>query len=121
MENENERRETSREGGSKGSPVDWTQEEAYWRKQHSNQPYADKNRSYEDYAAAYRLGVEGALKHAGRDYDEVEESLAADWKRAQTGSAIPWDTVRPAVRAAWDRLGGVISLRDQDRGMRGSI
>jgi hypothetical protein len=103
------------------STPDWAAEEAYWRKQHSQQPYADKSLSYDAYAPAYRLGYEGAGKYAGRDYDEVESSLATDWKEAQPGSAIPWDTVRPAVRAAWDRLSGVISPRDSDRGVRGSI
>ena len=121
MQNENEPDEKGRQSSSKGSPVDWTQEEAYWREQHSNQPYADKNRSYDDYAPAYRIGAEGAAKHAGRNYDEVEDSLATEWERAQSGAAIPWDTVRPAVRAAWDRLAGTISPRDQDRGIRGSI
>src|SRR5437868_832607 len=117
MQNENERSATGQQtSGSKSSPADWTQEDAYWRKQHSNQPYADQNRSYDDYAPAYRIGFEGAVKHAGRDYAEVEDSLATDWEEAKPGSALPWDTVRPAVRAAWDRLAGVISPRDQDRG-----
>ena len=100
---------------------DWNSEEAYWRKQHQNQPYADKNRSYDDYAPAYRVGVEGAAKYSDKDYDEVEDSLASDYQQAEPGSALPWDTVRPAVKAAWDRLGGVITPRDPDRGMRDSI
>jgi hypothetical protein len=108
-------------GGAGRTAPDWKTEEAYWREQHSKQPYADKNRAYEDYAAAYRVAVEGAGKHAGKEYDEVEHSLATEYERAQAGSAIPWDTVRPAARAAWDRLSGVISPRDSDRGIRGSI
>ena len=110
-----------REQKDEQTATDWTSEDAYWRSQHSNQAYADKNRPYEDYAAAYRVGVEGIEKYAGRDYDEVEQSLATDYQKAQPGSAIPWDTARPAVRAAWDRLSGVISPRDTDRGTRGSI
>jgi hypothetical protein len=103
------------------SSTDWTSEEAYWREHHSRQPYADKSRSYEDYATAYKIGFEGAGKYTGKDYDEVEQSLATDYENAQPGSAIPWDTARPAARAAWDRLAGVISPRDPDRGTRGSI
>jgi hypothetical protein len=105
-------------GGSTGA--DWLSEEAYWRQQHTRQPYAE-SRPYEDYAPAYRVGFEGAAKHAGKEYDEVEESLATDYEHAKAGSALPWDTVRPAARAAWDRLAGVISPRDSDRGIRGSI
>jgi hypothetical protein len=122
MPDENERSGTGEQtGGRTGSAADWAAEEAYWREQHRNQPYADESRSYEDYAAAYRIGVEGATKYSGKDYDEVEQSLATDYQRAEPGSAIPWDSVRPAARAAWDRLSGVISPRDPDRGTRGSI
>ncbi|MFL6513956.1 MAG: hypothetical protein ACJ8M1_02925 [Chthoniobacterales bacterium] len=106
---------------SSGRGVDWQSEEAHWREAHGNQPYADKDRSYDDYATAYRVGAEGAGKYQGRSYDEVEQNLATDYAHADPGSAIPWDTVRPAVRAAWDRLSGVISPRDSDRGVRGSI
>ena len=105
----------------KATAPDWNTEEAHWRKQHGNQPYADKDRPYDDYAAAYRVGVEGAVKYSGKRFDEVEQSLAADYEQSEPGSAIPWDTVRPAVKAAWDRLGGVIAPRDSDRGIRGSI
>ena len=101
--------------------IDWNQEDAYWREQHQKQSYADKSCSYEDYAPAYRVGVEGAGKYGDKSYDEVEESLATDYEHAEPGSSLPWDTVRPAVRAAWDRLSGVTTPRDSDRGIRGSI
>jgi len=114
-------RPTTGKPASGATGADWQREEAYWREQHNRQPYADKNRSYDDYAPAYRVGFEAARKHAGKEYDEVEESLATDYEHAEPGSALPWDTVRPAARAAWDRLAGVISPRDSDRGIRGSI
>ena len=95
-----------------------TAEEAYWREHHEKQPYADKNRSYEDYAPAYRTGYEGISKYAGRKYEEIEDDLALDYQKARPDSALPWDTVRPAVKAAWDKMAGVISPRDPDRGVR---
>lgn len=104
-----------------GKDADWNREEVYWREQHVKQPYADKDRPYEHYAPAYRIGVEGAGKYAGQEFDEVEHSLATDYEHAEPGSALPWDTVRPAARAAWDRLAGVILPRESDRGIRGSI
>lgn len=112
--------EGSTSGESTGSAAEWTKEETYWREHHSKQPYA-KDRPYEHYAPAYKTGFEGAQKYSGRSYDEVEESLASDYEKAQPGSGVPWDSARPAVRAAWDRLAGVISPRDPSRGMRGSI
>jgi hypothetical protein len=101
--------------------MDLNKEEAYWREQHGKQPYADKNRSYDDYAAAYRTGYEGAGKYSGKKYEEIEDDLALDYERARPGSAIPWDSVRPAVKAAWDRLAGVIPPRDPGRGVRDFI
>jgi hypothetical protein len=109
------------EGAGKQTGSHWKNEEGYWKEQHNKQPYAGKGGSYEDYEAAYRVGVEGVHKYGDKEYAEVEESLATDYHHAKSGSALPWDTVRPAARAAWDRLAGVISPRDSDRGIRGSI
>jgi hypothetical protein len=98
--------------------ADPTQEEAYWREQHAKQPYADKNRPFEHYAPAYRLGYESALEHRGKKFEEVEDDIALNYERARPEEALPWDHARPAVKAAWDKLGGVIAPRDVDRGTR---
>ena len=95
-------------------------EAAYWREQHSKQPYA-KNYSYEQFEHAYRTGYDTFLKYPGERFDEVEQSVANEYQQAKPESALPWDTVRPAINAVWDRLGGVIGPRDLDRGMRDSI
>jgi hypothetical protein len=97
---------------------DPAKEEAYWRKQHAKQPYADKNRSYEEYAPAYRTGAEAAVKHAGKKFEEIEDDIALDYEKARPEEALPWDHARPAVKAAWDKLAGVIGPRDVDRGVR---
>jgi hypothetical protein len=97
---------------------DAAEHEAYWREQHAKQPYADKNRSYQDYAPAYRLGYEAASKHAGKKFEEIEDDIALDYERGRPEDALPWDHARPAVKAAWDKLAGVLSPRDPDRGIR---
>ena len=97
---------------------DPAEHEAYWREQHPKQPFADKNRSYEDYAPAYRLGYEAASKYAGEEFEEIEDDIALDYERGRPGDALPWDHARPAVKAAWDRLSGVLGPRDSDRGIR---
>jgi hypothetical protein len=99
----------------------WSEAEAHWRKHHSNQPYADKNLPFEQYAPAYRTGHEAALEHTGKKFEEIEGDLALDYEKHKTGSALAWDTVRPAVKAEWDRLGGVIGPRDTDRGIRSGM
>lgn len=96
-------------------------EEVYWRENHAKQTWADKNRSYEDYAAAYRTGLESVAKYPGKKYDEIEDAIALDYEKARPGSALPWDTVRPAVKAVWERMTGVIPPREPDRGTRDFI
>ena len=100
--------------------VDPEKEVAYWREQHPKQPYA-KNYSYEQFEHAYRTGYDTFFRYPGKTFDEVEESVAADYEEAKPGSALPWDTVRPAANAVWEKMAGVIGPRDADRGIRGSI
>ncbi len=99
--------------------INHTEEEKYWRDEHAKQPWAGDS-TYDHYAPAYKTGYEGAAKYPGRDYGEVEADLAKDYEQS-AHVAVPWDRARPAVRAAWDRLGGVTGPRDSDRGVRGGI
>jgi hypothetical protein len=48
---------------------DPAEKEAYWRGLHDQQPFADKTRSYEDYAHAYRTGYESLFRYAGKKYE----------------------------------------------------
>ncbi len=98
-----------------------TLEEAYWRENHAAQPWAEKSLNFEHYALAYRTGFEGAQKYAGKQYQEIEADLARDYEKNDANPAMPWDRARPAVKAAWDRLGGVQAPRDTDRGLRGGL
>lgn len=100
---------------------DPTEEERYWRKHHDKQPYADKNLSYEHYAPAYRTGYAAAVRHAGKAFEEIEHELTLDYEKIRTGDDPAWDFARPAVKAAWDRLGGVLSPQDPDRGIRSGM
>ena len=95
-----------------------TDEERYWREHHSTQPWADENSSFEHYAPAYRTGYEAVEKYAGRPYHEIELDLARDYEKNDANPAVPWDRARPAVKAAWDRVAGVMGPRDTDRGIR---
>ncbi|HYY13142.1 MAG TPA: hypothetical protein VE758_01770 [Chthoniobacterales bacterium] len=98
--------------------LDPAKEEAYWREHHARQPYATREYSYDDYAAAYRTGYEGFHKYPGKAYEEIQDELALDYERNKAGSALPWDHARHAVHAAWAKLGEDIGPRDADRGIR---
>ncbi|PYJ49155.1 MAG: hypothetical protein DME87_10375 [Verrucomicrobia bacterium] len=103
--------------GSSGVGVDPQKEAAYWLEQHPKQPYA-KNGSYEQFEHAYKTGYNSFFKYRGQNFVDVEDSIALDYERAKPDSALPWDTVRPAVNAVWERMTGVISPRDPGRGVR---
>jgi hypothetical protein len=90
-----------------------------WREEHAKQPH--KNRPFEEFAPAYLTGSEAVKKYPGKRFEEIEDAVALDYERNKAGSALPWDQARPAVRAAWDRIGGVIAPRDVDRGTRSGI
>jgi hypothetical protein len=101
--------------------VNPTVEEAYWRENHAKQAYADASLNYEHYAPAYRTGFQSVSKYPGKLYEEVETDLALDYEKDKGNSALPWDRARPAVKAAWDRVSGVQTPRDPDRGARYGI
>jgi len=86
--------------------VNPTEEDAYWREQHQNEPYYDSNYSYDDYRGAYRTGYEGygRLGQSHRSYTEAEPELRRDYERNYGASALSWDKAQPAVRAAWQRF-----------------
>ena len=110
--------------GGKGvaEAVNPTEEEKYWRENHAKQEWAQGEAlGYEHYGPAYRTGYEGVMKYAGRQYHEIETDLARDYEKNDANPAIPWDRARPAVKAAWSRVSGVVGPRDTDRGMRGGI
>lgn len=81
--------------------VDPTVESTYWKDQYATEPYYTDGRDYTFYEPAYRTGWEGRSRYDGKAFEEVEDELAADYRRY--GDA-PWDEVRPATRAAWDRI-----------------
>jgi hypothetical protein len=111
---------TARAKTARKTPGYSQREAAYWRRQHSKQPYA-KDYSYDQFEHGYRTAYDSFAKNPGKKFGEVEDSVAVDYEQGKPDAALPWDTVRPAASAVWDRLGGVINPRDPDRGIRGSI
>jgi hypothetical protein len=86
--------------------VNPTAEDDYWRQNYSSRPYAEPNRTYEQYQPGYRTGYEGYARHAesGRTYEEVEPELQTEYERTNSASGLPWSQARHAARDAWSRL-----------------
>ena len=83
--------------------IDPTREDAYWRERHIRQPYA-RNRSYDDFAPAYRVGYEGYGTYGtkGKTFEESEAELRRNYEKQQ--AKLAWNDARPATQAAWAKF-----------------
>jgi hypothetical protein len=63
-----------------------------------------QGRTYEYYAPGFRAGWEGRVRHDGRTFEEAEPELKVDYNLTKTELDPDWLDVRPAARAAWDRV-----------------
>ncbi len=88
-------------GKAVGEGVNPTEEEAYWRENHSTQPMGSE--PFENYAPAYRSGYEGYNRHrdSERAFDAAEEEIRADYEKH--GNTVPWEKARGASLSAWER------------------
>lgn len=83
--------------------IDPTREDAYWRENHGRQSFA-KNRPYDKFAPAYRVGYEGYGEYgfAGKTFEQSEPELRRRYEREHTD--LDWTEARPATEAAWRRF-----------------
>ncbi len=96
--------------------IDPTAEDAYWEKNHRNQPYYEAGSEFSDYSPAYQTGYQSYAKHgaAGKKFDEVESDIQQSYEAAKGKSRVGWDKAKHATRAAWDRVERAIP-GDSDR------
>ena len=91
-------------GQAAAEAVNPTAEEAHWRDNYHREPYYETGRSFDDYAPAYRLGVNGYNEYNG-NFDESQSRLQSSWESSKGGSSLSWPEASAASRAAWDRAG----------------
>jgi hypothetical protein len=91
-------------GVSKGNARSVAQKdlEAYWSERFSERPYVVPGSSFDDYGPAYRYGVDVVRRYEARSFDDVEDELRGDWKKARGSSKLDWNQAKHAVRDAWD-------------------
>lgn len=83
--------------------IDPTEEETYWRENHSNQEWAgDPDNTYDDYEPAYRFGYTRAAE-SGFRFDEDDSDLEKDWEQFKGRSRLEWEQAKNATRAGWHR------------------
>jgi hypothetical protein len=100
------------------SEIDIAAEESYWQANYSTRPYVTTDYAYDDYAPAYRYGVESYGRHRGRSWDEAEADLQRGWDDAKANSRLTWERAKHAARDAWQRLSDAVERAmpgDSDR------
>jgi hypothetical protein len=89
------------------NPLGWNDEDAYWRENFRNRPYASSaGRGYDYYQPGYRYGYEAANRYQNRSWNEVEADLSRDWNAYEHRGNSTWEQVKDAARDAWDRITG---------------
>ena len=86
--------------------VNPTAEENYWRDNYQQEPYFRSGTTFDDYAPAYRLGVDAPNRYGDRSFDDVESVLEHDYSTLRGQSRLEWGDAKHATRAAWDRIRG---------------
>jgi hypothetical protein len=78
-------------------------DESYYRN-HYQSNFAAGGGAYDDYAPAYNYGSQMRSQYAGRQWDDVETDLHANWDSRNSGGASTWEKMKAAVRHGWDRM-----------------
>lgn len=84
-------------------------EEAYWKNNHMHRDYFNSTIAYDNYAPAYRFGIEAYSTYVGRDFGQIEAQLEKQWNNEihneeRGTSRLTWDTAKLATRDAYERL-----------------
>ena len=93
-------------GKGAAEAVNPTEEDSYWRQQHTSRPYFQTGRNYDDYAPAYRYGWESASRpeYHGRRFEDVESDLSRGWEKARGTTRNEWNDMKLATRDAFERV-----------------
>lgn len=92
-------------GKSAAEAVNPTEEDRYWRENHTSRPYFKSGKTYDDYHPAYKYGWEaaGRPEYHGRQFDDVENDLSRGWDKARGTARADWAEMKMATRDAFDR------------------
>jgi hypothetical protein len=91
-------------GSSAAEAINPTAEEQFWRESYVREPYYINGRSFEYYAPGFRAGWEGRVRIDGRSFEAAELELKTSYNLTRSELDPEWLEIRPAARAAWDRV-----------------
>ena len=84
--------------------VDPIVEDTYWRDNYRTRPYVTSGAAYDDYAPAYRHGVDAYTRYPNRSFDDIESDLGRNWGTTRGSSSLEWENAKHATRDAWTRV-----------------
>jgi hypothetical protein len=67
-------------------------------------PYHVDGMTWDDYAPAYRLGLDSYVTRGATPIAQAGEALEAEWARVRDGSRLSWPQAEQAVVHAWSEL-----------------
>ena len=93
-------------GNTFASEFDATEEAQFWQDQYQLRPYYQSGTTYEHWGPAYRFGWESARRpeNAHRSFADLEDELAAEWRKEREAVGDDWRIYRDGVKDAWDRI-----------------
>ena len=91
-------------GKGAAEAINLTAEETFWKESYVREPYYVQGKPYEYYAAGFRAGWEGRVRHSGRPFEVAEHELKANYNLTTSELDPEWHEVRPAARAALNRV-----------------
>lgn len=90
-------------GKGAAEAVNPTVEDAYWRDNYKNRPYASAD-DYDKWKPAYEQGWNAYGKNRGKKFAQVEPDLRRDWEKTEYSKNLAWDKARQASSDAWHRV-----------------
>lgn len=76
-------------------------ESVYWHAHFAQEPYYVQGRSFDQYAPAFALGTQAALRYPDAQFADIQTQLEHQWSESHGESKLPWSEVALAVHAAW--------------------
>jgi len=67
-------------------------------------PYHVDGMTWDDYAPAYRLGLDSYVTRGATPIAQAREALEAEWAQVKGVSRLSWPQAEPAVAHAWSEL-----------------
>lgn len=98
-------------GDRAAEAADRREDLGHFQQIHREMPYFIDGMDWNDYAPAYRYGLETYRLHGGRRFDEAEGELETGWGRARDASRLTWVQARSAAAHAWRELDETLHAR----------